>query len=70
MARLSRPAMSLLMDVALPVPVDQPRFAGEEPEIAAVLFMAAEEVPTLGRWVLGFMTQLLGSIGFVRMRNQ
>lgn len=39
-------------------------------DVAAVLFMAAEEVPTLGRWVLGLMILLLGSIGFVRMRNQ
>ncbi|HLT02526.1 MAG TPA: HD domain-containing phosphohydrolase, partial [Geminicoccaceae bacterium] len=29
----------LLMDVALPVPVEQPWLAGERPEVAAVLFM-------------------------------
>lgn len=40
----------LLMDVALPVPVDRPWFAGEEPEIAAVLFMVvpvAEQLAAL-----------------------
>jgi PAS domain-containing protein len=40
----------LLMDVALPVPVAQPWFAGDEPEIAAVLFMivpVAEQLASL-----------------------
>lgn len=49
----------LLMDVALPVPVAQPWFAGEEPEIAAVLFMVvpvAEQLASLldAKPLLGF----------------
>jgi hypothetical protein len=39
-------------------------------DVAAVLFMVAEGIPSLGRWGIGLMILLLGSIGFVRMRGQ
>ena len=35
-------------------------------DAAAVLFMVAEGIPSLGRWGLGLMILLLGWIGFVR----
>jgi hypothetical protein len=38
-------------------------------DVAAVLFLVAEGIPSLGRWGIGLMVLLLGYLGFARIRN-